>query len=226
VAQQTTGQQRFLPAPGRRDIGAILFAGSALALLHSPAPLPIGVLNNVLAVLAVQTPRLNQSTANGMPATLRANVPGPLPAGAAWTLSAPQRKSTVADTSRGSALYLLGTPVVNQPNLALARVLWQPIDTSQSAYAARQALPPTPFHNPLSATLSRTRWQPLDTSRYAYPVVSTTAFSAPSAYRRYQSQFHANIARPTGLSRQQAQILVNHLDKQQIEDEDDDLLLM
>jgi len=54
----------------------------------------------------------------------------------------------------------------------------------------------------------------------------TAVSTAPSAYRRYQSQFHANITRPTGLSRQQLQILADHLDKQQIEDEDDEFLLL
>jgi hypothetical protein len=145
--QQISGQPNQLAsAPFRREVNAILLAGSALALLHSPPALPAGVQSNRFTVVQVQTPRVNPSTAAGMPATLRANVPGPLPAGAAWTRSAPTAVWLGADTSRGS-IPSAGSPppapFVNTLGCVVPRTLWQPAGTSQSAYAAQQFALPT-----------------------------------------------------------------------------------
>ena len=58
-------------------------------------------------------------------------------------------------------------------------------------------------------------------------ITNVPTFTAPSAYRRYQAQFHANIARAEPLTRQQTILLVDHLQKEQEaeDDEDDDFLL-
>jgi hypothetical protein len=125
-----------------------------------------------------------------MPVTLRANVPGALPTGAVWTSSAPYLCKALAETSRGSAQYVLGAPFIGTPRLAAPSYYWKPADTSQSAFAAQQAPTVAPFSNVFAAA-PRLSWQPSDTSQQAYAAVNTVAPPAagPAQAGRHRKQY-------------------------------------